>query len=166
MSMHKKSSGYTLIEILVALTIVGLLFGFGFVNFRDFSRRQIVIGTADKIRGDLRLAQADANSGQKPEGVECDSPSVLDSIGLNVVAENEYTIEAHCAGAAPATVEIKNVVLSSDISISTPNPNPINFKVLGQGTNIPAAGSAVITITQEGTTNTTTITVTGGGKIQ
>ena len=166
MSINTKNTGYTLIEILVALTIIGLLFGFGFVSFRDFSRRQIVIGTADKIRGDLRLAQSQANSGQKPDDIGCTSPSVLDSFGLNVISETEYTIEAHCAGAISTTVDIKTVTLSTDLSITTPSPNPINFKVLGEGTNIPSVGTATITITQLGTSNTATVTVTGGGKIQ
>ena len=41
---RKHNAAYTLIEILVALTIVGLIFGIGYVNFRDFARRQALAG--------------------------------------------------------------------------------------------------------------------------
>ena len=57
----KIRNGYTLIEILVALTIIGLLFSFGYVSFRDYSRRQAVSDAVKTMQGDLRLAEGDAN---------------------------------------------------------------------------------------------------------
>ena len=158
-------SGYTLIELLVTLTIVGLLFGFGFVNFRDFSRRQSLQGAAEKIRGDLRLAQSDALSGQKPSS----GCPTLDSYGFNVTSTTSYSLYAYCTSGKQ--VDIKDVTLPSDISISiSPSTlNPIKFKVLGQGTNIPASptpATATITLTQANTGSTARITVTAGGQIQ
>ena len=44
--------GYTLIEILVGLAIIGLLFSFGFVSFRDYSRRQTLAGAVKEVQGD------------------------------------------------------------------------------------------------------------------
>lgn len=155
--------GYTLIEILVALSIVGLLFAFGFVSFRDFSRRQAVTGAADAVRGDLRLAQGNAISGQKPDDAHCGSPDLLNGYLFDVVSPNEYKIEADCTG---GTVLTKDVVTPPGISISVPSPNPIEFKVLGQGTNIDSGLSAIITVTQTGTTNTETVTINYGGGIQ
>jgi prepilin-type N-terminal cleavage/methylation domain-containing protein len=157
-------SGYTLIELLVTLTIVGLLFGFGFVNFRDFSRRQSLQGAAEKIRGDLRLAQSDALSGQKPSS----GCPTLDSYGFYVTSTS-YSLYAYCTSGKQ--VDIKDVTLPSDISISiSPSTlNPIKFKVLGQGTNIPASptpATATITLTQANTGSTARITVTAGGQIQ
>lgn len=159
--------GYTLIEILVGLTIIGLLFGFGYVSFRDFSRRQALSGTAKQVQGDLRLAQGDAISGQKPDDVNCASPNTLDSYSFNIVSPSEYTIEANCiSGGATIAVIVKDVNLPSDISISTPLPNPIKFKILSQGTNIAAGESAQLLLTQVGTNNQITVTVTSGGEIK
>ena len=157
--MKKVAVGYTLIEILVALTIIGLIFSFGYVSFRDFSRRQAVIGVAKTIQGDLRLTQGNAMTGQKPTGCN----TTLDTFSFRIVSPSSYTIEANCGGTA---VSVKDVSLPTGITVSTPSPNPLKFKILGQGTNIPQGGSAVLTLTQTATNNTTTVTVTSGGEIK
>ena len=161
----KFQSGYTLIEILVGLTIIGLLFGFGYVSFRDFSRRQALTGTAKTIQGDLRLAQEFALAGQKPDDSLCDSPNTLDTYGFNVYSASQYKIEAYCTGGVLGIV-YKEVNLSPDISLSTPSINPIKFKVLGTGTNIPAGQVITITLTQSGTNTQASVVVGSGGEIK
>ena len=155
--------GYTLIELLVTLTIVGLLFGFGFVSFRDFSRRQALQGVIQNVKGDLRLAQSDALSGQIPIGCTAN----LDGYSFYVVSQSEYQILANCG---VSQILVKDVSLPSGITIdnsATPTVNPIMFKTLGQGTNIPASNvSTIITLKQQNTTNSATVTVTIGGQIQ
>jgi prepilin-type N-terminal cleavage/methylation domain-containing protein len=164
---YKSIIGYTLIEILVAMTIIGILFGVGYVSFRDFSRRQTLNGVAKEIQGDLRLAQGDALSGQKPDDVRCNSPNTLESYSFNVYSASEYKIEADCLMAgAPTVVAVKDVNLPAGVSISTPSPNPIKFKILGQGTNIASGENAQLTLSQTGTTNQVTITISSGGEIK
>ena len=158
----KLTSAYTFIEILVALTIIGLIFGIGYVSFRDFSRRQALSGAARSIKGDLRLAQEQAISGQKPLDLFCNSPNTLSGYYFNRISANNYRLVAACSG---GNVITKDVTIASDISISI-NQNPVVFKVLGQGTNVPQATPAVITLTQAGTSNTTTITITSTGEIK
>jgi len=158
MTMKWKKNGYTLIEILVALTIIGLLFSFGYVSFRDFSRRQTISGVAKNIQGDLRLAQGNAITGQKPVGCN----TTLDTFGFRVLTTASYAIEANCGA---TTVSVKSVSLPAGVSISTPTPNPLLFKILGQGTNLGATDWALI-LTQTGTGNTVTVTVTSGGEIK
>ncbi|HUC94566.1 MAG TPA: prepilin-type N-terminal cleavage/methylation domain-containing protein [Candidatus Saccharimonadales bacterium] len=152
----KIRNGYTLIEILVALTIIGLLFSFGYVSFRDYSRRQAVSDAVKTIQGDLRLAEGDAITGQKPTGCN----TTLDTFSFTIVSQWEYKIEGNCG---ITTIPVKDVILPSGITIST--PPALQFKVLGQGTNIVGA-SWVITVSQTGTTNTGKVTVTTGGDIQ
>jgi len=166
-------SAYTLIEILVAITIIGLLFNVGYANFRAFSQRQALSGIIKQIQGDLRLAQQMALSGQKPQGPDalaCQTNS-LDGIqfGMTTSAPYLYRIRALCGSGGTNTLPIiKEFDFPSDVTPSpvTFSPNPIIFKVLGNGTNIPAGGSVVITLTQVGTNNKATITVTSGGAIQ
>jgi prepilin-type N-terminal cleavage/methylation domain-containing protein len=119
----KVNDGYTLIEILVSLTIIGLIFSFGYVSFRDFSRRQVVAGVAKTIQGDLRLTQSNAMTGQKPSGCA----TTLDTFSFRVVSSTSYTIEANCGGAA---IAVKDVTLPTGIAISTPTPNPLKFKII------------------------------------
>jgi prepilin-type N-terminal cleavage/methylation domain-containing protein len=154
--------GYTLIEILVGLTIIGLLFGFGFVSFRDYSRRQALAGAAKQIQGDLRLAQEDALAGQKPDSSFCNDPASLNGYDFAVVSTSEYKLEADCTG---GLVTQKDVVLPADTSIAS-DVNPILFKILGQGTSLGSGQSATITLAQTGTNNQATVTVSSGGEIQ
>ena len=161
--LPRYTSAYTLIEVLVALTIIGFLFGFGYVSFRDFSRRQSLAGAAKNLQGDLRLTQEQALAGQKPDDPFCNSPNLLDSYGFDVVSANEYKIEIFCTG---GSFQTKDVLMPSDISLSTPSVNPIKFKAIGQGTNLPANSSVDITLTQKGTGSQVTVTVGAGGQIQ
>lgn len=165
--MKKLSRGYTLIEVLVALTIVGLLFGVGYANFRGFSQRQAVLDAAKNIQGDLRLAQEIALAGQKPDDTSCNSPSSLIGYNFKILPSNSYEIRASCSGGAVTTVN-KTVILGTGATIASPfpAPNPILFKVLGNGTNIPDGQNAVINIIQTGTTNRSIITISSGGQIQ
>lgn len=154
----KQSSAYTLIEILVALTIVGLLFNFGYVSFRDFSRRQVVAGVSKQIQGDLRLAQSNALSEQKPLGCN----TTLNSYSFSVESASRYTIKADCGA---SEIIVKDVNLPTDVLVSTPSPNPLQFKVLGQGTDL-GVNDWVLTLTQTGTENVGNVTVTSGGEIK
>ncbi|MFZ5932783.1 MAG: GspH/FimT family pseudopilin [Patescibacteria group bacterium] len=155
-------NGYTFVELLVALTIVGLIFGIGYVNFRDFSRRQALAGQARSVKGDLRLAQENALAGNKPSAIACNSPNTLDSYNFDVVSSGNYRIVASCSG---GTVIVKDVFLPSDVTISG-SLDPIIFKILGQGTNIASGAAATITLTQAATGNTRVVTVSSGGEIK
>lgn len=156
--ISNEKDGYTLIEILVVLTIIGLIFAFGYANFRDFSRRQAVASAAKLIQGDLRFAQGNAITGQKPSGCN----ETLSSYAFRVISESQYVIRANCGS---VNLDVKTVDMSSDIILSIPSPNPLKFKVLGQGTNIGATDWTLV-LTQNGTANTATITVTAGGEIK
>ncbi len=153
--------GYTLIEILITLTIIGLIFSFGYVSFRDFSQRQALTGVARSIKGDLRLAQELALSGNKPTP-SCDSPNLLNGYYFRRNSNTNYTIEANCTGGAPS--QVKTVNMPVDIVLTSFSVNPILFKILGEGTNI--TGSATITLTQTSSGNTRVITISQGGEIK
>jgi len=147
--------GYTLIEVLVSLTVVGLLFGFGFVSFRDFSRRQAVASAGRMVIADLRLAQSKALSGEKPSGCTGN----LSTYNFVIVGTSSYRIDAVC----PGSVTTKTQPLPSGILISSTPQNTVSFKVLGQGM---AGPGVTITLSQTGTTNISTITVSEGGEIK
>lgn len=164
-----KKNAFTLIEILVTLTITGLIFAFGYVSFRDFSRRQALLGIVRQVKGDLRFAQQAAISGDKPSDPECSSSTVLTGYNFRVVSPTNYTIEAVCAGATGGSVQIKSVDLTSSETGIASSRNPILFKSLGQGTNItsgaPDNGSVTILLSQASTGNILMVTVNLGGEI-
>jgi prepilin-type N-terminal cleavage/methylation domain-containing protein len=164
----KWKSGYTLIEILVGLTIVGLLFGVGYANFRAFSQRRVVIDAAKNLQGDLRLTQGMAIAGQKPDDPACNSPTnTLNGYYFNILSETSYEIRASCSGGIPGAAN-KTITLNNGALFASPfpSPNPILFKVIGQGTNIPEGQNVVIKMVQAGTTNESSVTISSGGQIQ
>lgn len=162
-----KSFGFTLIELLVGLTIIGSLFGYGFVSYRDFTRRQTLSSLGKQIQGDIRLAQANAISGFKPTVGACDSTYVLDNYSFNVLSPTEYEVFATCSKVgSQSTIQTKDVELPAGITIAPTSVNPITFKVLGQGNNIQSGSSATIVLTQAGTNTTYTVTITSGGEVK
>lgn len=158
-----KSKGYTLIEILVGLTIIAILFAIGYVNFRDFARRQAIAGAAKLLQGDIRLAQQQALSGQKPDDPKCKDPNILNGYFFDITSDTEYKVYASCSGGNVAPT--KDVILPTGLTI-TSTLNPVLFKVLGDGTNIPQGQASFIKMTQAVTGNTISITITRGGDVQ
>jgi prepilin-type N-terminal cleavage/methylation domain-containing protein len=148
---------YTLIEILVSLTIVSLIFGVGYISFREFSRRQALAGAARSLRGDLRLAQEQALAGKKPTGC-----TVLDGYRFSAVSESVYSIMAGCSN-GDFSINKDSVSFPGGVTMS-PVPGNTLFKVLGQGTDL---GSDVeVNLVQEATGNTIKVTITMGGEIK
>jgi prepilin-type N-terminal cleavage/methylation domain-containing protein len=153
----KTERAYTLIEILVSLTIIGLIFGVGYISFREFSRRQALAGAARSLRGDLRLAQGQALAGKKPIGC-----TVLNGYRFSTVSESVYSIMAGCSN-GDFSIGKDSVSFPGGVTMS-PVPGNILFKVLGQGTDL---GSDVeINLVQEATGNIEKVTITTGGEIK
>lgn len=149
--------GFTLIEILVAISLLVILGGAGLVGYRQAARRQAVDGAAEKVVGALRQAQANAASGVK-DTVACGSRQLT---GWRVTfAANSYTIEGVCGA---VTFGSKSEGYSREVVgigvTPLPSANPMLFKVLNQGTNIPV--STNVTVAGYGLTKVITVTASG-----
>jgi len=160
---HQKKlsrSGYTLIEILIGMTIISLIFGIGYASYRDFSRRQALEGSARRLEADLRLAQEQSLSGKKPSSVACNGDGALNGYDFFAETASSYKIQANCVG---GLVDIKTVQIAEETTL-TSSPNRFTFKVLGKGTDLSI--SADITLTQNATGDSYTITVSSEGEIK
>lgn len=152
------SRGYTLIELLVVLSIISVIFGIGFVGYREFSRRQQVISTARGIKSDLKNAQERAISGNKPDGCS----GTLQGFAFNVTGVASYSLEAVC----DTKVSIKDVALSENLTLTPPSTNPIVFLPIGLGTSLPRDETVTISVTQVATGFTQTVAVSWTGEIK
>lgn len=155
---RKSLKGYTLIEILVGLSIIAILFSVGYLNFRDFARRQAVVAASRALRSDIRLAQEQALAGQKPAGC-----GTLDAFQVNITSASTYEVDAVCGG---SILVVKQVTAQSGITFTAPTPNPIRFKVLANGTNIASGGKAIIGLTQGITNNYRSVVIGYSGDIK
>jgi prepilin-type N-terminal cleavage/methylation domain-containing protein len=156
--MKNPARGFTLIDLLITMSIIGVLFGLGVAKYNEFNRRQILDQAAQTLKSNLRLAQDKALAGEKPT-IGC---GVLDGYQANFVDSNPdyYTLGAKCSPSSPTA---NNFSLPTGVSFSSlPSPNPIIFKVLGHGTNINGSTNIVLS----GFSSTRTITVTSTGEIR
>ncbi len=162
-----RERAFTLIELLVGITIVSTLFGYGFVSYRDFTRRQALSSFSKQVQGDVRLTQTNALSGIKPQVSACDNTYVLDHYGFRVVSSDQYDVFAKCSKVGVQTeVVTKSVTLPEGITLTIPSVNPITFKVLGEGNNIESGQTVEIRATQTGTNATFSVYVTSGGEVR
>lgn len=159
-------SGYTLIELLITMTIVTIVFTIGLVSFRDFSRRQALTGILKSVKADLRLAQQYALTGKKP--LDCDSSYTLSGYTFDITGDYSYDLVANCTnGALTNNVIVKSVDLSvNEVKISTSPaiPDSVLFKVLGQGTDL--TGPLTINFVHDFAGTSGNIVVGTGGDVE
>ncbi len=141
--------GFTYVELLVAMSVMLLLFGVGFANYRDFQRRQQVESAARTVLSDLRLAQESALSGRKI----CPANEVLLNYSFQYVDQDTYSILEVCTPIlAPTITVIKSVDLqgalfdniNSTFITSADTGGVIKFLPIGKGTNINAGAQRSI----------------------
>ncbi len=145
--------GYTLIELMVGLTIAALLFLVGYGGYREFVRRQALDNAYKELKSDLRLTQELAISGEKP------SSCTGALFGYQVAfSESLYTVSASCGG----SVTIRTKSLPGGITLS--GASSIIYKVIGEGTTL--TGDISITLTQGSTGRTRQINISKNGTLQ
>ncbi len=158
-----ENKGYTLIEVLVVISIMAILFTVGYAGYREFSRRQVLIGAVNQVQGDLRKAQQLALSGVKPNDPKCNSPELLNGYIFVIDSSGTaYSIQSSCTGGNVQSEDLVNLPLGISISISS---GPLMFKVIGSGTNI-SNEDTVLTVSQGATGDSRTITIGSGGDIK
>jgi len=121
----KRNFGFTLLEILVAISIIVLLSSLGLASYVKFNRRQIVEQSTAKIVSELRLAQSFAANQQKPES----GCLTLNGYFFNVDDDGvSYWISPDCS---PLLVEKTKEGLVSGVIMT--GFSKIEFNVLGRG---------------------------------
>lgn len=149
--------GFTLVEILVAIGIIGTLSGVGIASYTNFSRRELLNQNSKKLVQDLRLAQSLAMNNQKPSGC---SQLLSYIFQLN---SRTYLIYAECVGGCPSGCSEASPVKSDNVSgnLTLTGFTLVKFKILNQG--IETTGGSTLNVTGFGKTNT--ITINPGGTI-
>ncbi len=154
------SQGFTLLELLVSISIIALLIGTGIPSFRHFGRVQALEQAADQVKGAILDTRAYAL------GPRAEKPATATTyeIRFDAVSESYQLFEGSSALAEPIT-------LPAFIQLASVT-SPIQFSVTNQGAiSAPASGAISVTLTnsQLGPTTKRTLTVnrqTGAVSIQ
>lgn len=155
--------GYTLIEILVVMTITGILFTVGYAQFREFSRRQLLTSARRQVEGDLRFAQELAQGNRKPESCDNNDPLLGYTVTFDTSSET-YTISPDCTNATSDDDRVRQ--MPNGTQIQSASPTTVQFKPLGQGTDLSPSGMTITLTLTANTSYSTTLNVSPGGEVQ
>lgn len=142
------SRGFTLIEMLVAITIMTLIMGIGIASYQRFNEKQLVTSAATQLVSSLRQMQKKITVGDKPTGCV----GTLQGYILRANAQG-YAVYAQCN----AEVQVDTKTLSG-ITVS-PAIYTVRFSDLGRNVTITNGPSIVLSTTLF--SNTIQVTSTG-----
>jgi len=152
--------GFTLVELLIVISILAILFSIGLVQYTRFNRQQILGQAVLGLKNNLAYAREMALSGKK----NCEG--VFDGILVRFDGtENEYGLYSSCNNKTDlvliATYKVEPVSLGS-----LPVGNEILFKSLNSGTNFSEEQTITLVASSGGTGNTAGVTVAPSGKLE
>ena len=127
-------SGFTVLELLIAIVTMSLLFTVGMAGFRGFQRRRVLEGAAVRVKSHLRLAQEMTLSGFKP--ATCASMSLVSIIFMRDGADStKYLIKAQCTdGVNTNDYDVSAYSLAPEYSgVNINSTQQVLFLPLGKG---------------------------------
>lgn len=113
-SLPKKSSGYSLIELIITISIATVLTTFGFSAYRKAQDRQITRAVGETIETVLKKAQKDAISGNK----DCTGASLGVEVVIQIGGDNIRST-AKCDGneGVPKITTLNNTSFAANTTL-------------------------------------------------
>lgn len=157
--------GFTLIELIVVIAIIGLLFTLGLASYNNFNRKQLLTQSANTIKNDLRFIQSKAMSGEKDAVCGTSSLESWLLIVTSVSPQSSYMLQGRCTNGV--SFGYKQIWLPQGIKIDYPPVTTgfIRFKPLALGADGTDPVNPHITISDD-SNNTKTISVNPSGQIE
>ena len=116
--------GFTMIELMITVTIMMLMLGGGIAAYIRFNDRQTLQGASKQLETQMRSAQKKARVGDIPDG--CDR--LVDYRVSMVNGENDIYTDATCTN---QTIRVATTTLNSSITVNA--DFMVAFKVLHGG---------------------------------
>lgn len=175
---NRSIKAFTLVELMISISIIAILTIAAIPTFSGFSRSQVLAQAFKSLKSDLRVAQSRSLSGAtvsgnaKAWGIHFDNGASQYQIIACSPAEDpskysEYLYShARCGGGSP----YKTVPLGSQVKINgfTPAGGSLDIVFDSQNGSIYAQGiqqAASVSLSYTDGTGTQTVTITSGGGI-
>lgn len=156
----RKSRGFTLIELMVALSITAILGVLGIAGFVNYNEAQVLQTSANEVVTMLNLAKSRAQS-QVKLGSNCNG-QVLDgyrvSIRTSQSARHKFVLMSECAG---LTRDLDTKTLPQNVSFNVTT----NFFFPVQKGGVERPGEIIIS-SSGGKTKTITVNALGGVSVR
>lgn len=141
--------GYTIIELLVAMTILLLLSAGMIARFQTFDNKQVTRQAAATLKTNLRKAQSATVTGKKP------TAGCSQFLGFAVTfTANDYSIQASCSEGLAGSLDV--VTLPVGVTFN-PVPATLLFKSLTGGLTTTVS----LILTGKNTSVSTTVDTSG-----
>lgn len=157
--------GFTLIEILVAVSVTLIIASTVVINYNSFNANQQVKQSALTFKNNLRYAQQKAKASEK--GSNCSGFSYLYGYALQITSDTSYRVLARCTNdntgaTAPSDgIVIGTYTLPPGVMMSTASQT-IDYQVLSR----PVVGATTIIFSHAASDTTTyRIIISAGGDV-
>lgn len=132
--------GFTLIEMIISITIMMLLLGVTIVGYTSYNDKQKVKQAASALKSDLRMAHTNATSGKKP--LSCASQETF--VGYEIVfMSSSYSMTPRCSDSGLINSEKNTITLPLGV-LFNPIPSSFTYYSFTRGVSTPP-GEIVLT---------------------
>lgn len=168
----KGGAGFTIIELIVAFSILAVISTIGIVAFVNYSQIQALNGGAYDVTTILQTAKSRAQSQVKPSTGFCSTQPlygyqvVLCPGGCNV--DHNYRLNILCGSDGGTSQEITTKSLPKDVTFSSPSEARFLFRSLTGGLEHPGFSfgpQVLVTLQRRWSGEAKTITIYQDGRI-
>jgi prepilin-type N-terminal cleavage/methylation domain-containing protein len=154
---HSFQKGFTLIELMIAISIMILMVGVGVAAYLNMDKRQNLSNAGKQLQLLMRAAQTKARVGERPTGCQ----KLLGyRVSQTSVGPDIVSLEAVCENGGATTTYLMSDY-SLPVGVTVQNMSPMTFRVLHGGVE----SSGDVTLSSEFPTYTFVFTVNAGGEI-
>lgn len=153
--------GFTLIELMIVLSITAVLGTMGAAGFLTYNKIQVLQSSASNIVTMLNLAKSRAQS-QVKLGPSCGSESQIQGYSVDLIDSKSYKLVSHCSGGSN---DLNKTILPQNVNFKSPDTSPTSFFFPVQTGGVETSGKIVIS-DSDGKTRTIIVNSLGGVSIQ
>lgn len=160
--MRLRQKGFTLIELMVVLSVTAVLGTLGIAGFTTYNQVQILQASSSDVASILNLAKSRAQSQVKPSSL-CSSSATLEGYKVEVLTPQSYTLYVRCnelGSSVDKKVNEEARILPSGLSFTS----NVSFFFPVQTGGVQTAGQIIIS--GYGRSKTVTVNSLGGVSIQ